>query len=248
MIKDGYIKIYRSSTDNKLYLSEPFTKWQAWCDLIFLAYFADSTTYVRGVRVETKRGCVYRGSEELATRWKWSRGKVLRFLSYLEGEGQVVQQKSNVINCISIVNYDKYQSNDTTCNTESEKKEAKKRREENLTPYNPPNDSKRFIKPTVDEVRAYCQEKGFGIDAEYFINYYEANGWVQGRDRKPIKNWKACIATWVRKDKRYGADRQSGQQSTDHPSNEQLLQQTRELINAADEREKQGYNSQILPF
>ena len=32
-------------------------------------------------------------------------------------------------------------------------------------------------KPTAEEIRAYCKDKGYAIDAEHFLNYYEANGW-----------------------------------------------------------------------
>lgn len=110
----GYIKLYRSSLNDPLYLKEPFTKWQAWCDLILLAYFAPADFFVRGIRVKAKRGCVYKGTLELAERWKWSRGKVERFITYLVSDKRVSVQKSNVIGCISILNYEKYQQNDTT--------------------------------------------------------------------------------------------------------------------------------------
>ena len=110
----GYIKLYRSSMNDPLYIKEPFTKWQAWCDLILSAYFAPSEFFVRGIRVKAKRGCVYKGTLELAERWKWSRGKVERFLSYLVSDKRISIQKSNVISCISIINYEKYQQNETT--------------------------------------------------------------------------------------------------------------------------------------
>ena len=113
----GYIKLYRSSLNDPLYLKEPFTKWQAWCDLILLAYFAPTDFFVRGIRVKAKRGCVYKGVLELAERWKWSRGKVERFLSYLVSDKRVSIQKNNVISCVSILNYEKYQQNESTNKT-----------------------------------------------------------------------------------------------------------------------------------
>ena len=58
----------------------------------------------------------------------------------------------------------------------------------------PPTRS-RFTPPTVEEVRAYCQERNNGIDPERFVAYYTANGWVQSKG-KPIKDWKACVITW----------------------------------------------------
>ena len=33
----------------------------------------------------------------------------------------------------------------------------------------------RFVKPSVDEVRAYCIERNNNIDAEAFINFYESS-------------------------------------------------------------------------
>ena len=55
--------------------------------------------------------------------------------------------------------------------------------------------TKRFTPPTLEEVKAYCEERNNNVDAERFIDYYSANGWVQGKG-KPIKDWKACIRTW----------------------------------------------------
>ena len=59
---------------------------------------------------------------------------------------------------------------------------------------------KRFTPPTVEEVRAYCQERNNGIDPEAFVDYYTANGWTQGRG-KPIKDWRAAVRTWEARDK-----------------------------------------------
>ena len=56
----------------------------------------------------------------------------------------------------------------------------------------------RFTPPTVEEVQAYCSEKGYNIDAERFVDYYTSNGWKVGRN--PMKDWKASIRTWVKKD------------------------------------------------
>jgi hypothetical protein len=53
---------------------------------------------------------------------------------------------------------------------------------------------KRFVKPTVEEVKAYCEERGNGIDPQTFFDYYEAKGWTVGKN--PMKDWKACVRTW----------------------------------------------------
>ena len=61
-----------------------------------------------------------------------------------------------------------------------------------------PNTNRRagahFIPPTVEEVQAYCQERGNDVDPQRFIDYYTANGWLVGKNK--MKDWKACVRTW----------------------------------------------------
>ena len=59
---------------------------------------------------------------------------------------------------------------------------------------------KRFVPPTVSEVKAYCQERNNGINPEEFIDYYASQGWKKANGR-PVVDWKACVRTWE-KDRR----------------------------------------------
>lgn len=59
-----------------------------------------------------------------------------------------------------------------------------------------------FTPPTVDEVRAYCAEKGYSLDADRFVDYYTSNGWRVGKN--PMKDWKAAVRTWNRKEQPNG--------------------------------------------
>lgn len=59
-----------------------------------------------------------------------------------------------------------------------------------------PNKSNRFIPPTVDEVRAYCIERGNNVDPERFVDYYTSKGWMIGKNK--MKDWKAAVRTWER--------------------------------------------------
>lgn len=58
------------------------------------------------------------------------------------------------------------------------------------------NNVGRFQKPSVEEVRAYCEERKNKVDAESFVDFYESKGWVVGKS--PMKNWKAAVRTWER--------------------------------------------------
>lgn len=52
----------------------------------------------------------------------------------------------------------------------------------------------RFIKPTVEEVAAYCAERNNHVDAQSFCDFYDSKGWVVGK--VPMKDWKAAVRTW----------------------------------------------------
>jgi len=56
--------------------------------------------------------------------------------------------------------------------------------------------AKRFTPPTLEEVTAYCIERGNNVDAQHFIDYYTSNGWLVGKNK--MKDWKAAVRTWER--------------------------------------------------
>lgn len=55
----------------------------------------------------------------------------------------------------------------------------------------------KFQKPALSEVQNYCSERNNGINAERFVDYYEAKGWKIGNS--PMKDWKAAVRTWEQK-------------------------------------------------
>lgn len=52
----------------------------------------------------------------------------------------------------------------------------------------------RFTKPTVDEIRAYCLERKNNVDPQNFYDFYEAKGWMVGKNH--MKDWRASVRTW----------------------------------------------------
>lgn len=116
-MKEGWICIYRAIEEDPMYFAEPFTRMQAFIDLILITNHERTVFFKRGIKITVERGQTVRSEDELALRWKWSRGKVRRFLLELENDTKIVQQKTRLCNCISIVNYDKYQLGVTTDST-----------------------------------------------------------------------------------------------------------------------------------
>jgi len=101
--------------------------------------------------IEIGRGCIGHSEDALAERWKWSRGKVRRFLNELKKDRQIlqipVQQNPRLTCLISIVNYDAYQTDGTTDGTtdgqqtvqEQERKERKEKKKKKIIVFSLPD-------------------------------------------------------------------------------------------------------------
>jgi len=190
----GFIILDRKLQENWLWLSEPFSKAQAWIDLLFLANHKESSFFLRGIKIDVKRGQLARGEDSLSKRWKWSRNKVRRFLKLLQTEQQIKQHTSNKINIIEVINYNLYQERNN-------KKDNKKTTDETGNDTHTNNDNndnndnkKGFTPPTLEEVKNYCQERSNNVDANKFLNFYESKGWMIGKSK--MKDWKASVRTW----------------------------------------------------
>ena len=72
--------------------------------------------------------------------------------------------------------------------------------------------SKRFTPPTVEEVTEYCRAQGYGVDPETFVDWNKSKGWIVGRS--PMKDWRAAIRTWEKREKQNGKSGQSGRSNT----------------------------------
>lgn len=107
----GWLKIQRSLLNSEEWVSEVFSRPQAWIDLLFLTNYKDGSIRVSGQIIPIKRGQCGYSVLTLSKRWKWSRGKTQKYLDELQHiEHRIEQLKSNRTTVISILNYDKYQS------------------------------------------------------------------------------------------------------------------------------------------
>ena len=48
--------------------------------------------------------------------------------------------------------------------------------------------------PSLEEIESFCRERGNSVDAQYFYNYYQSNGWRVGKN--PMRDWKAAVCAW----------------------------------------------------
>jgi hypothetical protein len=194
----GWIKLYRQLTLNNIWTDEPFSRGQAWIDLLLLANHKDGIVRVRGIKIPILRGQVGWSELKLADRWKWSRGKVRRFICELENEKMVVQQKNRKTSIISILNYEFYQCNDTTDST-TDGQQIVQQTDTNKNEKNEKNESRSvsnrtFVPPSLEEVSDYCNERKNNVNPQKWHDFYSAKGWMVGKNK--MKDWKAAVRTW----------------------------------------------------
>lgn len=60
--------------------------------------------------------------------------------------------------------------------------------------------TKRFVKPSLEEIKEYVFENSLNVDCEYFYDYYQSNGWTVGKNH--MKDWKATLRNWSRRNQK----------------------------------------------
>lgn len=112
---------------------------------------------------------------------------------------------------------------------QEEEKEEDNYEEESKKESKPKKERTRFVPPTVEEVRAYCQERVNSVDPERFVDFYSSKGWKVGVNA--MKDWKAAVRTWERSEDRKGPQKQTKIQPVVVTTDEtdRLLRLTREM-------------------
>lgn len=203
----GYFKVERDFLDSDFWLSEPFTKPQAWVDLFGIANHAPGFFIKRGIQIPLERSQTGRSELTLAKRWKWSRNKVRRFLKWLSKEKMISLKQDNKTSIITICNYEAYQGYESSDETPNDTPNDTPERHQKDTKRNT-NNKKENVKKK--ETNNYSSEIKFIIDylnkrleTEYTYSNKKTNQFIiarinegaKGQDFKTvienkIKDWK----------------------------------------------------------
>ena len=243
MAHDGYIKLYRQLMDNELWKDKPFTKGQAWVDLLMKANYKDQTCKIKGKTVTIRRGQLLRGTDTLASDWGWSRGKVVRFLKELERTGNGTAYGTPYGTLITIENYETFQAgrraNGTTDGTASETADGTQKKKNKK---NKKNKEREYTHaPTFEEVCDYVKTQQYEMDPEAFFDYYEETGWLK-KNGQPIRDWRASVRTWARREREFKA--QSGQYGN---GTKPEVEPKKYKEFRKEEYEKDDYNAEPMP-
>ena len=213
----GYIKIHRKFRDWEWY-SEPVVK-DVFLHLLITASWEDS----RCKGHEIKAGQTIITVSGLANELGVSTRQVRTAMEKLESTGEITRKTTNRFTVVTVENWSLYQADydngdkqmtnkrqtDDKQMTNGWQTDGKRTlyKEYKKTRIQENNNSARtrvshgdgvskFVKPTLQEVKAYCIERGNDVDPERFINHYEANGWMVGRNK--MKDWRAAVRNWER--------------------------------------------------
>lgn len=164
----GWIKLHRQLQENPIWYAEPFTRGQAWVELLMDANHDENSFIVRGNTVVVPRGFIGKSEDTFARKWKWSRGKVRRFIKYLETVQQVVHHKNPVLSLIEVVNYNQYQFDSTTYGTTdgtTERQQTVQQTDTNKNVKNVKNDKNTYVarsetKALYDSIENLCSRYG----------------------------------------------------------------------------------------
>lgn len=136
----GWIALHRQIQEHWLWEDKPFSKGQAWIDLLLLANHKDNKLLLGNELIEVKTGSFITSELKIAERWGWSKTKVRAFLTLLQNDKMIVKKSDNKKTTITIVNYSDYSIFETTEKPQKNRKKTTKKPQKN-TNNNDNNDN-----------------------------------------------------------------------------------------------------------
>lgn len=116
---EGWNKIYRSIQEHWLWTCEPFSRGQAWIDLLLMANHKEAKIMINGNLEVIERGQRVTSIRKLSDRWKWSTKKVTHFLDQLVKDNMIEYISDSSKTVVTVLNYDKYQGKETPSSIEN---------------------------------------------------------------------------------------------------------------------------------
>lgn len=210
----GYVKLWRKIHDTGFFKNHSVLALMVWA--LTKATYKPYSTLVSGVVVNLEPGQFVFTRRNAAEDLGLSQRQVRTAFSVLHKSQFMTSQATSRFTVITITNWDIYQNtedaNDQPIDQQTTSPASGRRPTDDQQTTHPQEVKKGkkekkkegFVPPSLEEVTAYCLERGNGIDPEYFIAKNETIGWVTGKPPKPVQSWKGLIITWEKNEQRYG--------------------------------------------
>lgn len=161
---------------------------------------SEKLLYATLTSLSQKDGYCYASNKYLSELYKTSDVTISRQLNKLKSEGfiEIIYEKSGGV----IINrkIEPLTKMLTAVNKNVNGAVNKNVKDNNISNINNISINNIFKKPSVEEIKKYCEERKNNIDAESFYDFYESKGWYVGKNK--MKDWKACIRTWEQRNKK----------------------------------------------
>tara|TARA_R110002153_G_scaffold155545_1_gene307604 strand:+ start:307 stop:924 length:618 start_codon:yes stop_codon:yes gene_type:complete len=183
----GWIRVERGIVEHWVFSEADALK--LWVYLLMSANYEDKSRMFNGHLTQVKRGQLIYGRHAVSQRLGISEAKLRRYMKQFIKDEMISQRITNKYSVITITCYEKYQ--DASQQTAGKSPTASR---QSAIPKQVTLNNKQYIPPSVGEVESYCESRGNGIKAEAFVDYYEARGWMIGKNK--MKSWQSAVRTW----------------------------------------------------
>lgn len=126
MAEQGWIKLHRCIRSNWIWNDKPFSRGQAFLDLLLMVNHEDKKIIFNGSLTEVKRGSCITSIRKLGDKWGWSNKKVKMFLDQLQSDKMITYESNTKRTLVTIEKYDLYQSKETPKEQQSTTEETQK--------------------------------------------------------------------------------------------------------------------------
>ena len=106
----GWISVHRQIWNSWVWDEKPFSKGQAWIDLLLLANHEDRKVLIGNQLITVKRGSFITSQKKLMERWGWGKEKLRNYLRLLESDEMIEVDTTPRYTLIAITNYETYQT------------------------------------------------------------------------------------------------------------------------------------------
>ena len=188
---EGWIKLHRKLLKSDVFENEKLLKMFVWC--LIKASRTEREQVIGATTVNLLPGQFVTGRRKASIELGIKESTVTSCLKRLEKMNIISMKSNRSYTIVTVDNWELYQdgkemdNNKTTTNSQQNNTNKKEEKEKN-------NNICRFTPPNYDEVYKYCVERNNGIDAQKFIDFYTAKGWLVGKNK--MKDWKAAVRTW----------------------------------------------------
>jgi len=233
MSAEGYIKLHRQIKENEFWLSERFTKAQAWIDLLLAATYKTRTVFIRGIEINLNPGELCYSKLTLSKRWKWNERTVNKYLNMLENRQMIQTRITNVTTVISILKWNEYQLNteqmQTRIHTNKNVKKVKKEKKNDYAIENLPIElngelflKTKFFYVTKSLITKYREKFQINLtDDDFTFQFLKMEEWIE--KNRQAKDYNLFFIGWLKRAKPSNNNFQHDAQGSTIPSAHKYL-------------------------